>query len=149
MRKADQSDIGDLLKVGQAISAEARPPMPFDTASRRQWLSTMLQRPDVLCLIEADDLGIEGMVMGAVQMQDGQMEAAVEYVWVHPDRRGSRMALVLMRVFQDWAVDMGAKVLYFSSSTGHCLDALARLVGAQEVGKIYRKALTNGANRPS
>jgi len=144
MRAADQTDIPELLRVGAAIAAEAKPPAPFDEAVRRKWLSALLAQPNVMCVVEGDDLGLEGVVLGACIREDGIIEARVEYIWVHPEKRHSRLCVYLMRVFEDWSRSMGAKVLWFSSTTGHSLEALARLVGAEEVGRNYRKSLRNG-----
>lgn len=148
MRQATIDDAPALARIGESLAAEARPPAPFSLPHCEAWLRAILAQSTVVCFVEELTNGngdrIIGSVLGCISgnpWQPHEIEARCEYVYVAPAYRNSRIALRLMAAFQQWASERGAKGLFFSATTSADLDALARLIGAECVGKNFWKAL--------
>lgn len=149
MRVAGPSDVPALVAIGQAIADEAKPvAMPFSATASEKWVRAVIAHPTNVCLIEESANGSDGLIVGAVlgglnnpPMAPAEIEAVCEYIWVRPEYRHGRTAIRLLLAFKGWAIENGAKVVFFSSSTGADLDPLARIVGAVCVGRNYRMAL--------
>lgn len=69
--------------------------------------------------------------------------ASEELFFVHPEHRGSRAALVLMKSFCEWAKDAGAKHLRagVATGTGKAAERLYQHVGMHYVGGNFSKHL--------
>jgi len=143
MRIAEYTDVPALVAIGSLIAAEAKPaPLPFSAETRTAWLRAMMRLPNFVCFIEGDP--IIGAILGACVPnadEPNYIEAIAEYLWVAPEHRQSRTALRLIAAFRDWGRQRGARALFFASSTGADLSTLARLVGADEIGRSYRLPL--------
>jgi GNAT superfamily N-acetyltransferase len=148
MRQATLSDIDTIVAIGRSIAQEARPlPHAFEDEACARWLRTVLPDPTIVGWIEEVEGETRGFALGGLGQTayaPGEVELRIEYIWVHPEHRKTRIALRLALSMMSWGIARGAKLMYMSSTTGADLSGLAKLLGAAECGQTFMKVLQNG-----
>ena len=118
IRRADISDIPELVEMGRKFHKECGQPCGFDPDAVVGLLERMIASPDAVVL-RSENGGIGGMLSPA--FCDPSWIMAVELFWWAKDRQGIR----LLRAFEQWAESKGV------NETRTCV--FANLPGANRI----------------
>lgn len=121
VRRATAADGPALVALGRAMAAESPRycRTNFDEAKCLQTFHALLEAPVGIVLVAEDHTGLVGMMAGfALENFFGRAINASELVlYVTPALRGSRVALRLVKAFEQWAGEMGAETVEVGVST--------------------------------
>ena len=115
IRKATHDDIPQLLVMGEQFARYA----PFDVGFSPEGTAAFLDviMDTGLVLVAEQDETLVGVIVGALSpiwYSPGSLIASELAWWVDPQHRGSRAALQLVKAFEAWAIDSGAKLITLS-----------------------------------
>ena len=140
MPRADEVDL--MVEMGRAMHAESsHSPLTYDSEKVRDFVNRMLDADQYVRLYESEGK-VVGLMLGVV-MPAWFSEDLCAYdfaLYVNPEKRGGRAAVVLVRDFMRWAKGMGAKQIRPDVSTGDVGKAgsrLYRMLGFEEVGASF------------
>ena len=106
--------------------------------------ASLVEHSRRLIVVEAYD-GLVGMIAGQIGelICSHQLQASDRVLYVRPEHRGSRAALLLVKAYLEWAESMGvAAVLMGVSSGGAHMEKAGRFLanmGFAPIGGLYRK----------
>jgi len=110
--------------------------IPFDQRSIEQFLDGRAMWVAVL------DGEVVGFLVGDMQPYMFNMREllAVEQLWyVRPKNRGSRAAILLLKAFERWALDLGSREICMATSTGPDYGPLMKKLGYDCHGGVFKK----------
>lgn len=150
IRPPRHADIEPLLDMGARMHAEsAYAFLPYDRAKVRQLIVDYIEDTTTRCGLVAERDGrliaMLGGYLGDYLFCDERL-AVDEIVFVDPDHRGGMTAVRLIRGFQRWATEQGARELCLGISTNIHPESTGRLyqrLGFEQVGGIYKRRLND------
>jgi len=144
IREATAADVPRLVSLGTLMHDESprfreRPFNPMKVATLAH---NLIAAPDGLVLVVERDGGIVGGFLGMV-FDDWAHDDRVSTdfaLYVHPDMRGSTLALRLLKRYREWAVSRGASEINGGATTGIAPEVAAglyRAAGFQPAGQLF------------
>lgn len=112
---------------------------PFELEHTRKMFRTYLGLSIIGCFFSQDDKGCTGFIMGIINtpFYTPQKELSEMFFWVRPDKRNSRLALNLIKVWEEWGNSEGAVKKYLGVTTGNNtlgVEKLYNKMGYRTVG---------------
>lgn len=152
VRRATAADTPALIELGRAMHAESPRyrDMPFSEtrlqalAARLHSSGTLLVEEAALFIAEADGkpVGMAIVFIDEPLLSDAKFATDL-VVYLKPEHRGGRLFLKLVRAFEAWAIQQGARQIVLGVSTGvhseQTVNAYRRL-GYQPAGNTCTKA---------
>lgn len=139
LRLAEEADIPTLVEMGaEMIAASSFAAMPYSPEKTAESIRRDIEHAFAAVSVEGDI--ITGVILGdVVQPWYSEQRMAVDYVlYVRPQYRGTRAAVMLVKAWAAWAVDSGAKQLRPGVSTGDPqAERLYEALGFRRVGAVF------------
>lgn len=146
-RRAARDDVLCIFEMARDFHAESElNNIPFDDAVFARYLEGQIE-DDMSCIFVAEVNGENvGFIFGSIyQLYFSQTFAANSDIWyVRPEYRGGLIGVLLLRCFEKWAKENGARFLVNGSSSGISLERTHKLIerlGYESVGSEYRRDL--------
>tara|TARA_R100001460_G_scaffold16254_6_gene35629 strand:- start:450 stop:920 length:471 start_codon:yes stop_codon:yes gene_type:complete len=146
-RQAARDDVLCIFEMARDFHAESElNDIPFDDAVFARYLEGQIE-DDASCIFVAEVSGENvGFIFGSIyQLYFSQTFAANSDIWyVRPEYRGGLIGVLLLRCFEKWAKEKGARFLVNGSSSGISLERTHKLIerlGYESVGSEYRRDL--------
>lgn len=150
IRTPCHADIESLVDMGACMHAEsAYAFLPYDRAKVRQFIEDYIEDTTNRCGLVAEHEGrVIAMLFGYLgdYLFCDERLAVDEIVFVDPDHRGGMTAVRLIRRFQRWASERGARELCLGVSTNihpQSTGQLYQRLGFKPVGGIYKLRLND------
>lgn len=125
--------------------AEAASQVGFDPAVVRTTFRGYIFTAHPTIYVAADSDGLAGLLtcsLHAYTFTTG-LFTIQDVLFVLPEKRGSRAAAHLLRAFDQWSDAVGAKEVFYGTSTGRKADSFARFVarttGAKLAGNVLKR----------
>lgn len=139
LRLAVEADIPELVEMGAAMHAESSfAPMAY---SREKVAASLLNGIKTALVVLAED---EGRIVGAmhgdvIKPWYSTDRMGIElFIYVRPESRGSRAALMLLRAWVKWCAASRAKQIRpATAATSPDADRLYQALGFTPVGQLY------------
>lgn len=134
VRRAELADMPDIIGMAMAFHSEAPAHnwLPFDAGHVHELVENAICNPDhwLPLIAEADD-GLAGMalIVAMPTFFGPAMEASDLAFFVEPGRRGSRVALDMLALITNWAVERGCRRLTIAPNTGINHEQTVRFLG--------------------
>lgn len=139
----DEADLAAMLDLGRVLHAESRyRAYPLDEARLLAAGRMGLAKGNPgLILAERDGqlIGMAVVVAGA-HFFSAAKAATVQLIYVHPDHRGGRAVVLLLRALRRWAAEAGAADPHINSTTAidaARTDRFLRRMGFRQTGGNY------------
>lgn len=131
VRRAVPTDLEGIVSLGHEMWAEAEtsfPPVQSDRCAKQLELSIQVPNNVFIAVVEDDD-GIVGVINGTIgdYAFSSQLRAAQDILFVTKEKRGSRAAILLLKIFIEWAQENGAQYIFAGASTGVKTDLTEKL----------------------
>lgn len=131
MRPATLQDMPELVGMAEAFASVAERPLTFDRSRTAGVLASLITSPDGLVLIAAG-----GFIAAQVTTTNMSRERiAVEHCWYFR----SAVGLALLRAYEAWARERGAKLIRFTSFNER-VAAILRQAGYEPAEQVWAKA---------
>lgn len=113
IRVANEGDLAHLTRMAKSFLEESGQPYEFDRAKTKQSFDDALMRNDMLVLLSVEEGKPNGFLVGHVASPLFSHDvAAIEVAWwVRPSHRGQPSNLKMIKQYETWARDNGAKVI--------------------------------------
>lgn len=148
VRPARYEDVAELLEMGVRMHREsAYDFLPFDYQKMSQLATDYIDQPETKCLLVAENSGnIVGMFVGylADYFFCNEVLACDMVLFVDREYRGGSAAVKLIRAFQNWASERGAREICLATSTNINAESVGRFYERMQfvhVGGIYKQRL--------
>lgn len=140
IRAATVDDLPAIMYLAEPVWSEIQPGFPVHHATAAATLRNLITSPDGLVAVLYDG-AIFGGVVGHVSpgLWSRGMQAVSTLRWVDPARRG-RWGHVLVRHFEQWAQERGARVMGVSQ-TGREATAYYERLGYAPAEMMFWKAI--------
>lgn len=147
IRKLEHDDIDDLVELCRSQVTETLPHMPFEEDVVRFYASQSIDTPGhfmTIFVCVTEDGRIIGYLVAhfAPYLFCRQFTAEQEVIYVLPEYRGSRAAMMLMSHFERWARMKGALEVYAGVANGFNAERTTKFfekLGFTDVGHYLRK----------
>jgi len=130
VRQATIEDIGSLISLGREMHDESPlfSQLDYDEAKLAALGEKLLEQGGVF-LAEDEDLVVVGMFVGMVNKYffGNDLVASDFALYVDEDHRGGSIGVRLVKAFEKWAFEFGAKVILLGISTGIQANRTAQL----------------------
>jgi len=130
VRQATIEDIGSLIALGREMHDESPlfSQLDYDESKLAVLGEKLLEQGGVF-LAEDEDLVVVGMFVGMVSEYffGHDLMASDFALYVDEDHRGGSIGVRLVKAFEKWAFEFGAKVILLGISTGIQADRTAQL----------------------
>lgn len=147
IRKANMSDIDDLVDLSEVMHGEAPEyrDIPFQAYDMNMFLRESLENPKKAVLVYEKDNVIVGMV-GCIfvpYMFNFQSGYTVDMgVYVSPKHRGRGIIRSLVLAYVEWAESLSPSEIRLGESAGIASEIYGQILnkmGFRECGKMYKK----------
>jgi len=130
IREATLDDSFDVLMLAHQFGKEAPPCYKFNKVKAEAFFERALTDPTMVWFVSEDDDGICGFIVGHFPDHPfNDASTAIELAWfVTKDKRKGTTAMRLVRAFDDWAKDLGARWISMSD-----------IVGIQDLTQLYTR----------
>lgn len=143
IRKATKEDIWTLTNMAMSMHQESDfQDVLFNFHFTYDFLSFTLEDEDCCIFVYEKEGQIVGAFLGGVTpfFFSPEFKAYDIALFVLPEHRGGFIALKLLRQFESWAKDKGARKIYLSVSTNISkADVFYDKMGYQRIGGVFRK----------
>lgn len=152
IRKVHLNDLQDWLKLMRAFRQEAVlfHHLNVENISEEaliRWFLVMADEPKCYIRVVVDQGEIIGTVAGELvpyRMCFNMYYASDDFFYVRKDKRGSRCFVMMIRDFEDWAWNHGAREVRLSASANSLVNnekaaKMCQKLGYSPVGYIVRK----------
>lgn len=140
LRLATEADIPTLVEMGVGMfSGSSFAPMTYSPEKAAQTMAHGIQTA-FLAVCVTDDGVITGAIQGdVIEPWYSTDRMGVElFLYVRPEHRGSRAALMLVRAWLRWCVSSGAKQIRpATAAKSPEADRLYQALGFEPVGALY------------
>ena len=104
----------------------------------------LLEKHYIFCVISKEYSDYTGFLIGQVASNtwNDDITASDMAIYVKPEYRGSRAAISMIKAFEKWAIQLGAKTIYLANATGIEIDRTAEFfqaIGYKKMGVVCRK----------
>jgi GNAT superfamily N-acetyltransferase len=146
-RLADRNDASAIFKMCRDFHQETQlKNIVFDDVVFAGHLSWLYDDGACFLAVAEHDGKIVGFMSGWVyQLYFSKTLSAQNNLWyVLPEYRGGMIGVRLLKMFESWAFDKGAKILVGGTSSGISMPRSNKLIekfGYEPVGSEYRKVL--------
>ncbi len=146
-RLADRNDASAIFKMCRDFHQETQlKNIVFDNVVFAGHLSWLYEDGACFLAVAEHDGKIVGFMSGWVyQLYFSKTLSAQNNLWyVLPEYRGGMIGVRLLKMFESWAFDKGAKILVGGTSSGISMPRSNKLIekfGYEPVGSEYRKVL--------
>jgi GNAT superfamily N-acetyltransferase len=148
IRPFRHDDVDDLIAMSTRMHEEsAYSFLPFDSPKVAKLILAYVEYPETYGGFVAEAAGgLAGMIGGYVSdyFFCNEKIASDMVLFVEKKFRGTRTAFGLIRAFEQWASERGARELCMGVSTEVCTEGTGRLyehMGMRCVGGLYKKTL--------
>lgn len=148
VRFAEIADTDRIVEMARTNAATV-PHLTFnETRTRATIVEYLMDGRPVIWVAEADD-GLAGFLMASFYAHrafDG-LFTVQEVLFVEPDRRGGRAAVLLMRAFLEWSEQMGANEVVGGVDNATDVERTARFLeklGFARCGHAMKRVLRHG-----
>ncbi len=144
---AGRSDAVSIFEMCRDFHQETQlKDIPFDDAVFAGHLACLYDDDNCFLAVAKLNGSVAGFISGWVsQMYFSKTLSAKNNLWyVLPQHRGSMIGIRLLKMFEAWASDKGAKILVGGTSSGISMSRSNKLIerlGYEPVGSEYRKVL--------
>ena len=146
VRLADEDDFHSIVEMARMNMEETRPEIEFDEdvayATCYQYLDTA--SPTIyIAERDAEPIGFLLADMYSYRAANG-IFTTQEVLFVRPEHRGTRAAVLLMKTLIDWSKQLGAKEIVGGNDNEFQSDRTARFLehfGFKRVGHAMRRVL--------
>lgn len=146
-RLALASEECDVVELARLQVEETLPHLDFDPLIAGRTFRRYLKTADPTIFVVEDNREVVGYLMAMTHdyaFMSG-LFAIQEAMYVRPDKRGTRAAAALMKIFTEWGARMGAKEIIYGVSNRFQPDRTSRffqrVTGAEPVGFYLKKVL--------
>jgi GNAT superfamily N-acetyltransferase len=148
IREMAHHDVDKVLELGQAMHEESY--FSFLTFNREKLLklwASIMDYPQMYCgLVAETDDEIIGLFVGGVSPHwfSDELFASDMALYVTPSHRGSSAGVRLLKAYDKWATESGAKVINLGISTNVNQDRTQKLyhkLGYKDTGLFNRRKL--------
>lgn len=115
IRKATLDDMPQLLAMGEQFAQYAPFDVEYSPEGTAAFLAALMESG--LVMVAEQDDRITGAIVGALApmwYSPGNLIASELAWWVDSEHRGSRAAIQLIKAFEAWAKDSGARIITMS-----------------------------------
>tara|TARA_A100001391_G_C5018026_1_gene265062 strand:+ start:383 stop:853 length:471 start_codon:yes stop_codon:yes gene_type:complete len=147
-RRAVRDDVLCIFEMARDFHSESElSDIPFDDGVFARYLQEQIEDDMSSCIFVAEVNGENvGFIFGSIyQLYFSETFAANSDIWyVRPEYRGGLIGVLLLRNFEKWAIQKGARFLVNGSSSGISLERTHKLIeklGYESVGSEYRRDL--------
>jgi GNAT superfamily N-acetyltransferase len=146
-RLADRNDASAIFKMCREFHQETQlKNIVFDDVVFAGHLSWLYDDGACFLAVAEHDGKVVGFMSGWVyQLYFSKTLSAQNNLWyVLPEYRGGMIGVRLLKMFESWAFDKGAKILVGGTSSGISMPRSNKLIekfGYEPVGSEYRKVL--------
>ncbi len=146
IRPPRQEDVQPLIAMSARMHEEsAYSFLPFDSRKVERLIVAYVEQPQIYGGFVAENAGqLLGMIGGYVSQYFfcDETVATDMVLFVEKPFRSSAIAFGLIRAFEQWAFERGARELCLGTSTEVCTEGTGRLyeyMGMKRVGGLYKK----------
>lgn len=139
-RLAIRSDLPAIHELGRAMVAEFRPRVGYDEAVATATFDRYLECAEPTIFVAEQNREIVGVLIARAPeyLYASGFFVTQEVFYIRPDKRGTRAAAELARLFNEWADRLGPSEVYMGVATGYRAEQTARLMqryGFKPVGQ--------------
>ena len=143
----DVPAVTDLCQEFHGVSYQKT--VPFDWDKMGDWVSDRVSDSGSLVVGAWSGSNLVGSVIGLTFVPPySNRVVAGDYIWyVKPEYRGGMTGVRLMRMYEQWALDVGAVQILTGATSGVSTDlasALIRRLGFKSIGGSMYKDVDNG-----
>ena len=145
IRLATESDIADLVKLGQEMHQESNfASLTFDVKKTEDYVKNLMSYGVVFC--SEDNGKVTGFIAGFLYQPYFSYDFMASDIglFVSKDARGGMAAPKLIDAFTKWAMEKGAKQIRPGISVGGNIEGVGRLyqrMGYSMVGSVFMKEI--------
>jgi GNAT superfamily N-acetyltransferase len=139
----DEADIAAMIEMGRALHTESRFRVyPYDEARLRQAGHLALTKGNpgaIMAELNGAPIGMAVVVAGE-HFFSAAKTATAQLLYVAPDHRGSRAAILLLKALRRWAHEAGVADLHVNNTTAidaARTDRFLRKMGFRQTGRNY------------
>ncbi|AAG02610.1 gp26.2, partial [Roseobacter phage SIO1] len=144
IRTATPDDVFDILILAKEFSKEAPQSHKWNKEKTEQFILSALQNTNMTIFVIDVDGEIEGALVGLLsELYMSYTVQATELAWfVSKDYRGKPASLKLIKAFEKWAKESGAKQIGMGDIEGiSSLEKLYNRLGYERAETVYLKEL--------
>lgn len=146
VRLALETDAEDVIALIAMDMAETRPDLDYDESVAYETFYRYLDKADPTIFVAEAEREIVGFLAAAIC---GYEAAAGHYtvqrvIFVRPDKRGTRAAVLLMKRLISWSQELGAKEIVGGNDNGFQSERTARFLqhfGFEQAGLAMKRVL--------
>lgn len=144
---SDEQDVVDLAKMQVA---ETLPHLGFEHGVAEETFRRGVRTADPTFFVVEEDRVVIGFLMAFMNSYAfaSGLFTSQEVIYVRPDRRGTRAAVHLVKIFNEWSDRLNAKEIFTGIANGHQPERTAAFFehfGFQRVG-LYLRRIRSGAH---
>lgn len=149
VRLALEADFDVIVEMARANIAETRPEMGFDAHTAYETCYSYLDKADPTIFVVEDQREVIGMLLAAIHGYRAAtgLWTSQEVLFVRPDKRGTRAAVLLMKHLVAWSERLGAKEIIGGNDNSFQSERTAQFLehfGFKRVGYAMRRQVTHG-----
>lgn len=144
VREFERSDLVEVVMAAQSFHEESphHRRFPFSIAKVEDLVLNALVNPDWLTVVAFDGRKCVGLgLFACMPMFFSEARECVDLTWwVHPKYRGTRAGLNMLKIYKQWAIDLGAGRAQIGVNTGIETERTGRLLsllGFEQHGTIH------------
>lgn len=149
VRLALESDFDDIVDMARINITDTRPQLDFDEAICRATLQGYIDRASPTVFVCEDRRKVVGFLLAdfyAYRAASG-LFTTQEVLFVRPEHRGTRAAVLMMKHLIAWSERLGAKEIIGGNDNEFNSERTAKFLehfGFERVGFAMRLAMANG-----
>lgn len=148
VRLALESDFDTIVELARMNADETRASLDFDEEICRATLRQSLTASPTIFVVEAQREVVGFLLADIVGYRAFKGFCTTqEILFVRPDKRGTRAAVILMKHLVAWSKQLGAKEIIGGNDNSFQSDRTAAFLshfGFERVGYAMRRSLTDG-----
>jgi GNAT superfamily N-acetyltransferase len=143
IREAVAEDELDILMMVKMFLRETDYPFKFDLNKTQENFEAVLSNPNATIFVADVDGELVGCLVCVVSQPLFSSDVvANELAWyISPDQRNGKAAFKLLKVYEDWAKDMGATSVVMSDTSTKDLTKLFSRKGYRNIERSYIKEI--------
>jgi len=144
VRRAIATDWPRVLVMARSFHAFARIPLAFDEAHAKAMFTAMRFNTDGLVIVADVDGEVRAVMVAMVapSLLSPVKVAQEMMMWIEPDTRGGRAFVLMVRAFEEWAMQRGARMLGLAGMrNGSDVAGMYARLGYEQTETYYGKVI--------
>jgi hypothetical protein len=145
-----EEDVAHCIDLGEQFHSSSYFAFaPYNREKAYNWAMRGLERKNKLMLVAEDQPSQEIFGYFVANVSTFYFSDAVvseeEQMFLHPEKRGGPTAVKFMKIWEKWAIENNASMLYFTAGAmddvGNKFDGFMKKLGYYPTGPAYRKCV--------